>query len=162
MDTVSQPQLSHSGSQKSIAASEGYYSASEHNSSLISTDSDERKRLYQTPTTRTPIQSHEQLQRQQNQAPVTSLRGVGIQRVQPQQPNVARLQGRPVSTITEERRSMDTRRRSTVDPPSQATTPGQDTTPLSGSQSTSLLAMKRSADLAFILRYGRLRRRTIL
>jgi hypothetical protein len=129
MDTVSQPQLSHSGSQKSIAASEGYYSASEHNSSLISTDSDERKRLYQTPTTRTPIQSHEQLQRQQNQAPVTSLRGVGIQRVQPQQPNVARLQGRPVSTITEERRSMDTRRRSTVDPPSQATTPGQDTTP---------------------------------
>ncbi|KZM23279.1 hypothetical protein ST47_g5601 [Ascochyta rabiei] len=125
---VSRPQLSHSSSQRSIAASqaasEGYYSASEHNSS----DSDERKRLYQTPTTRTPTRSHEQLQTY-NQAPVTSLRGVGIPRGQLQQPHAAHLQGRPISTITEERRSMDTRRRSTMDSESQATTPGQDTTP---------------------------------
>ncbi|KAF1365709.1 hypothetical protein EJ07DRAFT_92922 [Lizonia empirigonia] len=125
---VSRPQLSHSSSQRSLAASqaasEGYYSASEHNSS----DSDERKRFYQTPTTRTPTGSHEQLQTQ-NQAPVTSLRGVGIPRGHPQQPVAAHLQGRPVSTITEERRSMDTRRRSHAEPDSQATTPGHDTTP---------------------------------
>ncbi|KAL1649815.1 hypothetical protein SLS61_006193 [Didymella pomorum] len=126
---ISIPQLSHSSSQQSIAASqaasEGYYSASEHNSS----DSDDRRRLYQTPTSRTPTRSHEQLQTQQ-QAPVTSLRGVGIPRGQPQQPHATQtLQGRPISTITEERRSMDKRRRSNMDPDSQATTPGQDTTP---------------------------------
>ncbi|KAF3035457.1 hypothetical protein E8E12_006071 [Didymella heteroderae] len=126
---LSRPQLSHSSSQRSIAASqtasEGYYSASENNSS----DSDDRKRLFQIPASRTPTRSHEQLQTQQ-QAPVTSLRGVGIPRGQPQQPHAAHtLQGRPISTITEERRSMDTRRRSNMDPESQATTPGQDTTP---------------------------------
>ncbi|KAH6620269.1 hypothetical protein C7974DRAFT_229693 [Boeremia exigua] len=121
---VSLPQLSHSSSQKSIAASEGYYSASEHNSS----DSDDRKRFYQTPTTRTPTRSHEQLHTQ-NPAPVTSLRGVGIPRGQLQQPHPAHLQNRPISTIAEERRSMDTRRRSNVDSDSQPTTPGQDTTP---------------------------------
>jgi len=135
---VSQPQLSHQSSQQSVAASlaasEGFYSASEQ----ASNSSNERRHLFQTPPSqyRTPAQSHEQLV-PHTDIPVTSLRGIGIPRQQlpPQQPS---FHGRPqspgVSTIAEESRpvTQDARRSqllSGMDTESQVTTPGQDTTP---------------------------------
>ena len=135
---VSQPQLSHQSSQQSVAASlaasEGFYSASEQ----ASNSSNERRPLFQTPPSqyRTPAQSHEQLV-PHTDIPVTSLRGIGIPRQQlpPQQPS---FHGRPqspgVSTIAEESRpvTQDARRSqllSGMDTESQVTTPGQDTTP---------------------------------
>ncbi|KAI4653728.1 hypothetical protein J4E93_001495 [Alternaria ventricosa] len=131
---VSQPQLSHQTSQQSVAASlaasEGYYSASEHASS----SSDERRPLYQTPpSSRTPAQSHEQLV-PHTDIPITSLRGVGVPRQQPQ-PSFTheRPQSPAVSTIAEESRpdTRDARRSQSynMDAESQVTTPGQDTTP---------------------------------
>lgn len=127
---VSQPQLSHQTSQQSVAASlaasEGYYSASEQASS----SSEERQPAYRTPPSahRTPAQSHEQLV-PHTDVPITSLRGIGIPRQQPQRP-----QSPAVSTIAEESRpdTRDARRSqllSNMDAESQVTTPGQDTTP---------------------------------
>ncbi|KAH7381689.1 hypothetical protein BKA66DRAFT_122080 [Pyrenochaeta sp. MPI-SDFR-AT-0127] len=135
---VSQPRLSHQTSQQSVAASlaasEGYYSVSENASS----ESDDRKPLFQTPPShqRTPAQSYEHLL-PQTDAPVTSLRGVGIPRQNPQQTQPAYVHERPqspaVSTIAEERPgTQETRRsqlRSDMDSDSLVTTPGQDTTP---------------------------------
>ncbi|CAE7205430.1 DUF3433 multi-domain protein [Pyrenophora teres f. teres] len=136
---VSQPQLSHQSSQQSVAASlaasEGFYSASEQASS----SSEERRPFFQTPPSqyRTPAQSHEQLV-PHTDIPVTSLRGVGIPRQQlpPHQPSFVhdRPQSPAVSTIAEESRpvTQDARRSqllSGMDTESQATTPGQDTTP---------------------------------
>ncbi|KAF1947279.1 hypothetical protein EJ02DRAFT_365501 [Clathrospora elynae] len=133
---VSQPQLSHQSSKQSVAASlaasEGYYSVSENASS----SSDERKPLFQTPPSRhqTPAQSHEHLL-PQTEAPITSLRGIGIPR---QHPAPSYMHERPqspaVSTIAEESRpaTREARRSqllSGMDADSQATTPGQDTTP---------------------------------
>ncbi|KAL6712622.1 hypothetical protein ACN47E_000499 [Coniothyrium glycines] len=128
---VSQPRLSHKSSKQSVAASlaasEGYYSASEN----ASTNSDEHKPLFQTPPShhRTPAQSHEQLL-QHTDAPITSLRGVGIPRQHPQH---IRPQSPAVSTLAEERPGSQETRRSQIvrdmDADSQATTPGQDTTP---------------------------------
>ncbi|KAI8937547.1 hypothetical protein NX059_005264 [Plenodomus lindquistii] len=131
---VSQPQLSHQNSQQSVAASlaasEGYWSASENTSS----SGDDRRPRYQTPPSqhRSPAQSHEQLLLHTD-APVTSLRGVGIPRQQPPHTYTHdRPQSPAVSTIAEERpRTQDTRHSATrdMDTDSQATTPGQDTTP---------------------------------
>ncbi|OAL57013.1 hypothetical protein IQ07DRAFT_497830 [Pyrenochaeta sp. DS3sAY3a] len=134
---VSRPRLSHQGSQQSvagsIAASEGYYSVSENASS----DTDDKKPLFQTPPShQTPAQSHEQLLLQTD-APVTSLRGIGIPRQHPQPPQPAYIHERPqspaVSTIAEERPGTQETRRSQLqhdmDSESLATTPGQDTTP---------------------------------
>ncbi|CAI6336108.1 unnamed protein product [Periconia digitata] len=130
--SVSQPRLSHSHSQQSLAASqaasEGYYSltGSDFTSSTSSGDDPNRRRLrYQTPPShaRTPAASHEQLHLQQHhpdhQQPLTSsLRGVGVPRQTP-------ASDRPVSTIVEERE-----RPAAMDSASSvATTPGQDTTP---------------------------------
>ncbi|PSN69882.1 hypothetical protein BS50DRAFT_298096 [Corynespora cassiicola Philippines] len=132
---VSRPRLSHSDSQRSIAASqaasEGYYSVSDHASS----DSDER--AYHTPLLsnhRSPTQSHEQLH--QPEAFATSLKGIGI----PRQPDPAvydrthpHPQSPTVSTIAEERPetqdSRNSRLRAQMDADSVATTPGMDTTP---------------------------------
>ncbi|CAO2657611.1 Nn.00g037370.m01.CDS01 [Neocucurbitaria sp. VM-36] len=135
---VSQPRLSHQGSKQSIvaslAASEGYYSLSENASS----ESGERKPLFQTPPShqRTPAESHEHLL-PSTETPITSLRGVGIPRQNPQPPQPAYIHERPqspsVSTIAEERPGTQGTRRSQVrsdmDSDSLATTPGQDTTP---------------------------------
>lgn len=118
----------------SLAASEGYYSVSENASS----EGDDRKALFQTPPShqRTPAQSYEHLL-PQTDAPITSLRGVGIPRQNLQQSRPAYTHERPqsptVSTIAEERPgTQETRRsqlRSDMDSDSLATTPGQDTTP---------------------------------
>jgi hypothetical protein len=127
---VSQPQLSHQSSKQSVAvslaASEGYYSASEN----ASNSSDERRPLFQTPTShRTPAQSHEQLV-PHTDIPITSLRGVGIPRQHPQPSFGYERRSPAVSTIAEEPRA-ETRsqRLSGMDTDSQVTTPGQDTTP---------------------------------
>ncbi|KAF2856584.1 hypothetical protein T440DRAFT_462834 [Plenodomus tracheiphilus IPT5] len=131
---VSQPRLSHQNSQQSVAASlaasEGYWSASENTSS----SGDERRPLFQTPPSqhRTPAQSNEQLL-PHTDAPVTSLRGVGIPRQHPPHTYAhERPQSPAVSTIAEERpRTQDTRHSAVrdMDTDSQVTTPGQDTTP---------------------------------
>ncbi|KAH7405775.1 hypothetical protein DE146DRAFT_690589 [Phaeosphaeria sp. MPI-PUGE-AT-0046c] len=130
---VSRPRLSHQGSEQSIvaslAASEGYYSVADYSSS----ESDDRssRPRFQTPPShhRTPSQSHEQLL-PTTQAPITSLKGVGIprqayQHIPPQSPTV--------STIAEERPgTQETRHsqpRADMDAESSITTPGQDTTP---------------------------------
>ncbi|KAF1841496.1 uncharacterized protein K460DRAFT_419553 [Cucurbitaria berberidis CBS 394.84] len=125
---VSRPRLSHQGSQQSVAASlaasEGFYSVSENTSS----DSEDKKPLFQTPPShhRTPAASHEHLL-SETETPITSLRGIGIPRQH------GRPQSPAVSTIAEERPgTQDTRRsqvRSDMDSASVATTPGQDTTP---------------------------------
>ncbi|KAJ4286250.1 hypothetical protein N0V90_013284 [Kalmusia sp. IMI 367209] len=125
---VSRPRLSHSDSQQSIAASqaasEGYYSLSENTSS----DSDAPKPRYHTPPShnRTPAQSHEHLQTHAD-APIASLRGVGVQRHPPP------THDRPVSTIVEERPDTQGSRQrplpSGMDSDSMTTTPGMDTTP---------------------------------
>ncbi|KAF2273675.1 uncharacterized protein EI97DRAFT_460864 [Westerdykella ornata] len=136
---VSRPRLSHSTSQQSIAASqaasEGYYSL--HSASEVSSgDSDGRSckptpgRTYHTPPSqyRTPAQSHEHIHQQQSDAPVTSLKGVGIPRQHP----VAGTQSPAVSTIAEERPETQERRsllRPEMDSESLATTPGMDETP---------------------------------
>lgn len=120
---VSRPRLAHSESQQSIAASqaasEGYYSLSENSSG----ESDARKPRYSTPPSqyRTPAESHEQLQNSTD-APIASLRGVGVQRHPPP------THDRPVSTIVEERPNTRASRRP-MDSESIATTPGMDTTP---------------------------------
>ncbi|KAF1975513.1 hypothetical protein BU23DRAFT_588507 [Bimuria novae-zelandiae CBS 107.79] len=121
---ASRPRLSHSDSQQSIAASqaasEGYYSLSEHSSS----ESDGRKPRYTTPPSqyRTPAESHEQLH-DFSDAPIASLRGVGVQRHPPA------THDRPVSTIAEERPDTQASRQRPMDSESMATTPGLDTTP---------------------------------
>jgi len=128
---VSRPRLSHQNSKESvaasIAASEGYYSLADYSSS----ESDKSaKPLFQTPPShhRTPAQSHEHLPND-IEAPITSLRGVGIAR---QQALNYRPQS-PVSTIPEERPSTRGTRHSEMRPDmdgeSSITTPGQDTTP---------------------------------
>jgi hypothetical protein len=144
---VSKPRLSSPPSKQSIAASEaaseGYYSLSDHNSS----ESDDRSRptnhRYSTPPShhRTPRQSHEQLQQQQHvEAIITSLKGVGIPRQQQQPINAVHDRSHPqlhspaVSTIAEERPETQERRRyvqqrGAMDSESVATTPGMDTTP---------------------------------
>ncbi|KAF2709664.1 hypothetical protein K504DRAFT_533997 [Pleomassaria siparia CBS 279.74] len=155
---VSRPLLSHSGSKQSIiaseVASEGYYSFSENTSS----EGDDRSKLahnrYSTPPShnRTPAQSHEHLHQQQQhtEAPVTSLKGIGVprqyqqQQQQQQQPanttsntsdrNHPQLHSSAVSTIAEERpETQESRRnlqqRSAMDSQSVATTPGMDNTP---------------------------------
>ncbi|KAF2271004.1 hypothetical protein CC78DRAFT_527957 [Lojkania enalia] len=134
---VSRPQLSHSESQQSITASEGYYSLSENTSS----ESDERSsKPYHTPASqsRTPNQSHEHLQ-QHPDAPVTSLKGVGIPRQHSpadrtdNDRNHALLHSPTVSTIVEERPETQEGGRSykqvDMDSQSLATTPGEDDTP---------------------------------
>jgi hypothetical protein len=130
---VSQPQLSHQSSKQSVAvslaASEGYYSASENASS----SSEERRPLFQTPTShRTPAQSHEQLT-PHTETPTVSLRGVGIPRQQRQHSFVPERRSPAVSTIAEEsrpetREARRSQRLSGMDSDSQVT-PGQDTTP---------------------------------
>ncbi|KAH7127069.1 hypothetical protein B0J11DRAFT_527125 [Dendryphion nanum] len=144
---VSRPQLSHSNSQQSIAASEGYYSL--HSSSdRPSSESDDRSKptpgRYHTPPShnRTPAQSHEHLVQQQA-AVGTSLKGVGIPRQQQQQQVQAsqstddrhhpRLHSPAVSTIAEERPQTQegriSQRRADMDSESLMTTPGMDDTP---------------------------------
>lgn len=120
---VSHPQLSHQNSLQSVAASEGYYSASDHTAS----SGDDRRPFFHTPPSqhRTPAHSHEQLL-PPAPAPIASLHGVGLPR---QQPSYAhdRPQSPAVSTIAEERpRSQDTR---DMEADSLPTTPGQDTAP---------------------------------
>ncbi|KAF2440492.1 hypothetical protein P171DRAFT_420213 [Karstenula rhodostoma CBS 690.94] len=121
---VSRPRLAHSESQQSIAASqsasEGYYSLSENSSS----ESDARRPRYTTPPShhRTPAESHEHLQNH-GDAPIASLRGVGVQRHPPPTTD------RPVSTIDEERPETQASRQRPMDSESMATTPGLDTTP---------------------------------
>ncbi|KAF2110094.1 hypothetical protein BDV96DRAFT_584353 [Lophiotrema nucula] len=134
--TVSRPQLSHSSSKQSIAASEGYYSLAENSSS----ESDDRSRIrrYHTPPSRnSPSPRHEQYQ-QHLDAPVTSLKGVGIPRQHHHQTAQAsaandRLPSPTVSTIAEERPETQQGRRSqregNMDSESLATTPGLDDTP---------------------------------
>lgn len=132
---VSQPQLSHQNSLQSVAASlaasEGYWSASENTSS----SGEDKRPVFQTPPSqhRTPAQSHEQLL-PPTDTPVTSLRGLGIPRQQlpPHSYTHERPQSPAVSTIAEERpRTQDTRHSAVrdMDAESLATTPGQDTTP---------------------------------
>ncbi|KAH7078572.1 hypothetical protein FB567DRAFT_631895 [Paraphoma chrysanthemicola] len=134
---VSRPRLSHQGSQQSvaasIAASEGFYSLADYSSS--ESDDKSSKPLYQTPPShhRTPAQSHEQLL-QDTETPVTSLRGVGIPRQHPQQAQLHQPPQSPtVSTIAEERpgtqETRNSQLRAEMDAESNATTPGQDTTP---------------------------------
>jgi hypothetical protein len=130
---VSRPRLSNQGSQQSLAASEGYYSVTDHSSS--ESDDKSSKPLFQTPPSqhRTPAQSHEQLL-SETEAPITSLRGVGIPRQQPQQTYHHNPPQSPtVSTIAEERPGTQETRHSQLRPDmdaeSNATTPGQDTTP---------------------------------
>ncbi|KAF2034402.1 hypothetical protein EK21DRAFT_97499 [Setomelanomma holmii] len=134
---VSRPRLSHQGSQQSvaasIAASEGYYSLADNSSS--ESDDKSSKPLFQTPPShhRTPAQSHEHLL-QDNSASITSLRGVGIPRQQPQQAHLHQPPQSPtVSTIAEERpgtqETRNSQLRAEMDAESNATTPGQDTTP---------------------------------
>jgi len=122
---VSQPQLSHQDSLQSVAASEGYYSASNHTAS----SGDDRRPLFHTPPSqhRTPAHSHEQLlPPAPAAAPIASLRGVGLPRQQLTHAH-SRPQSPAVSTIAEERpRTQDTR---DMDADSLPTTPGQDTTP---------------------------------
>ena len=94
--TVSRPQLAHSGSQQSIAASEDYHSLSENNPSSASDDRARQQAVprYHTPPSHfvTPAESHEHLEevQQQQQQPetttivtTTSLKGVGRVRQQP-------------------------------------------------------------------------------
>jgi len=93
--TVSRPQLAHSGSQQSIAASEDYHSLSENNPSSASDDRARQQAVprYHTPPSHfvTPAESHEHLEEvQQQQQPetttivtTTSLKGVGRVRQQP-------------------------------------------------------------------------------
>jgi hypothetical protein len=133
---VSRPRLSNQGSQQSIvaslAASEGYYSLVDYSSS----ESDEKsKPRFQTPPSyrQTPAQSHEQLL-PEPEAPITSLKGVGIPRQHPQQAYYhIPPQSPTVSTIAEERPGTQETRHSqprpNMDAESNATTPGQDTTP---------------------------------
>ncbi|KAH5437363.1 hypothetical protein HBI32_025590 [Parastagonospora nodorum] len=129
---VSRPRLSNQGSQQSLAASEGYYSLADYTSS----ESDEKPNpRFQTPPShhRTPAQSHEQLL-SEPEAPITSLRGVGIPRQHPQQTyQHIPPQSPTVSTIAEERPGTQETRHShsrpNMDTESNATTPGQDTTP---------------------------------
>ncbi|KAF2254734.1 hypothetical protein BU26DRAFT_144373 [Trematosphaeria pertusa] len=135
---VSRPRLSHSDSQQSIAASqaasEGYYSLSENTSS----ESDAPHPRYHTPPShhRTPAQSHEHLHHDA-EAPVTSLKGVGVPR-QHQQPAQPTYTNDPplspsVSTIVEERPEIQegkkSQARSDMDSDSLSTTPGMDSTP---------------------------------
>ncbi|PVH97923.1 hypothetical protein DM02DRAFT_616170 [Periconia macrospinosa] len=123
---VSQPRLSHSQSQQSLAvsqtASEGYYSLSASDNTSSTGENDSTRR-YQTPPshTRTPAASHEQLPLQHQNQPLASLRGIGVPRQHP-------ASDRPVSTIAEERERPDTAA-ATMDSASVNTTPGQDTTP---------------------------------
>jgi hypothetical protein len=115
-----------------LAASEGYYSVADHSSSE---SDDTSKRLFQTPSAyhQTPAQSHEHLL-PSTQAPTTSLKGLGIPR-QHAQPPFHHLppQSPTVSTIAEERPGTQETRHSQLrlemDAESNATTPGQDTTP---------------------------------
>ncbi|KAF2643304.1 hypothetical protein P280DRAFT_539273 [Massarina eburnea CBS 473.64] len=113
---VSRPRLSHTESQQSSqAASEGYYSLSDHTSS--ESDAPRSSRHHTPPShARTPTQSHEQRQHADAPTPIASLRGVGV-------PRQHHAEQRPVSTIAEER--PDT----AMDADSLATTPGQDNTP---------------------------------
>ncbi|KAF9734986.1 hypothetical protein PMIN06_009333 [Paraphaeosphaeria minitans] len=128
---VSRPRLSHSESQQSIAASQaasdGYYSLSENSSN----ETDARRpryatspSQYRTPPSqyRTPAESHEHLQNYDD-APIASLRGVGVQRHPPPTTD------RPVSTIAEERPDTQATTQRPMDSESMATTPGLDTTP---------------------------------
>ncbi|KAH8723504.1 hypothetical protein GQ44DRAFT_710023 [Phaeosphaeriaceae sp. PMI808] len=134
---VSRPQLSHQGSQQSVAASlaasEGYYSLADNSSS--ESDDKSARPPFQTPPShhRTPTQSHEHLL-PDTDAPITSLKGVGIPRQQPQPISLhIPLQSPTVSTIAEERPGTQETRQSQLRPEmdagSNATTPGQDTTP---------------------------------
>ncbi|KAF2131919.1 hypothetical protein P153DRAFT_334222 [Dothidotthia symphoricarpi CBS 119687] len=103
---VSRPQLLHSDSHQSVAsqsASEGYYSASEKASGASSSSNG-----------RTPRPDHEL---PASDAHLTSLRGVGIPRQQERAAAAAPHQPRMPQP------------RTAMDPDSQATTPGQDTTP---------------------------------
>ncbi|KAF2877012.1 hypothetical protein BDV95DRAFT_601425 [Massariosphaeria phaeospora] len=123
---VSRPRLSHSSSQQSLAASqaasEGYYSLSE-NTSSESEGPGSHSRYH------TPAQSHEQLQ-QHSDAPVTSLRGVGLPRQPTHDRSLPQRQSPTVSTIAEERpdTGKNSQRRE-MDSESLATTPGADNTP---------------------------------
>ncbi|KAF2192526.1 hypothetical protein K469DRAFT_620897 [Zopfia rhizophila CBS 207.26] len=141
---VSRPQLTHSSSKQSIAASEDYYSLSENNSSESDDRSKQPGARYKTPPSRhrSPAQSYEHLQQVQ-EAPVTSLKGVGIprQHSQPSESTTttiddqahARPQSPAVSTIAEERSGTQEGRnsqlRAEMDSESLATTPGMDNTP---------------------------------
>ncbi|KAF2476395.1 uncharacterized protein BDR25DRAFT_65690 [Lindgomyces ingoldianus] len=130
-NVVSRPQLSHSGSKQSITASEGYYSLSDHASSESDDKSKPTPGRYHTPPSRnrSPAQSNE-LSLQQIEAPVTSLKGIGIPRHHLQ---ASDLLSPSVSTIVEERPETQESKRSKIrldmDSESLATTPGMDDTP---------------------------------
>jgi hypothetical protein len=133
---VSQPELTHQRSLQSVAASlaasEGYYSIADYSSSSESDDRSARPR-FQTPPShnRTPAQSHEHLL-PDTEAPITSLKGVGIPRQQAHYHHIP-PQSPTVSTIAEERPNTQETRHSQLRPDMDAnssiTTPGQDTTP---------------------------------
>jgi hypothetical protein len=138
---VSHPQLAHSASKQSIAASEGYYSLHSGSEAASSDGDDPSKRRFQTPPshTRTPVQSHEQLL-QHPPAAVTSLKGVGIPRHNPQPAPPTQdhridnpFQMSTVSPITEERpetqKGIHSPPRRAMDSASLATTPEVDDTP---------------------------------
>ncbi|KAF2000694.1 hypothetical protein P154DRAFT_193065 [Amniculicola lignicola CBS 123094] len=123
---VSRPRLSHSDSQQSITASEGYYSVSGESSS-----GGDEQNPFRTPPSRirSPQQSHEHLA-QPTDTITPSLKGVGI----PRQPIHLQAQSPTVSTIAEERSRPQTRelldpRAKEMDSESLNTTPGMDDTP---------------------------------
>lgn len=135
--TVSRPQLSHSTSQQSIAASqaasEGYYSLSEHTSS----EGEAQKPRYHTPPSQvpTPQRSHELLH-PHPEHPITSLKGVGVPRHHtpqaqlpaddhPQLPNRSPF----ADDAAIDQPATKLQQRAEMDSDSVATTPGMDSTP---------------------------------
>ncbi|KAF2197742.1 hypothetical protein GQ43DRAFT_402394 [Delitschia confertaspora ATCC 74209] len=142
---VSRPQLVHSDSQQSIAASEDYYSVSEKPSSTSDDRSKTAVPRYHTPPSRiiTPGQSHDQLQEAANT--VTYLRGAGRARQHLEPPQAARGNsadagdnshssgGTAVSTILQDYMERPPEEIGQQPPemerPSPSTTPGVDETP---------------------------------